>query len=91
MEKKQIAVLVRNRQAEALRMSLGLLLLDHDVDVFVLDRRLENSEEVASHVETVKEMEMKLYTNCAGNEAMEYLSTEEIARRLPRYDHVLPY
>lgn len=91
MGNKQIAVLVRDRQAEALRMSLGLLLLDHEVDLFVLDRPLENTEDVALHLETVNEMEMKLYTNCGENKAMEYLSTEEIARRLPRYDHVLPY
>ena len=72
-------------------MSLGLLLLDHGVDVFVMDHPLARTGDVALHLQTVREMEMKLFTNCGENEAMECISTEEIARRLPRYDHVLPY
>jgi len=89
--KKKIAVLVRERQGEALRMSLGLILGDDAVDVFVLDRKLQQSEESALHLETIREMEMKLYTNCRENADMEYLTTAEIARRLPQYDNVLPY
>ena len=90
MERK-IAVLVRERQGEALRMSLGLILVDDLVDVYVLDKKLQASEETALHVETLKEMEMQMYTNCRENEGMEYLSTQEIAQRLPSYDHILAY
>ena len=88
---KRIAVLVRDRPGEALRMSLGLILLDDLVDVYVLDRKLHSSEETALHVETMKEMDMQIYTNCRENEGMEYLPVDEIARRLPRYDHILAY
>jgi hypothetical protein len=88
---KKIAVLVRERQSEALRMSLGLILRDDVVDVYVLDRQLLHTEESALHLETIREMEMKLYTNCRGNADMEYLTTAEIARRLPQYDNILPY
>ena len=88
---KKIAVLVRERQGEALRMSLGLILVDDVVDVYVLDKKLQASEETALHVETLKEMEMQIYTNCHENEGMEYLSTQEIAQRLPSYDHILAY
>jgi len=88
---KKIAVLVRERQGEALRMSLGLILVDDVVDVYVLDKKLQASEETALHVETLKEMEMQMYTNCRENEGMEYLSTQEIAQRLPSYDHILAY
>ena len=88
---KKIAVLVRERQGEALRMSLGLILVDDVVDVYVLDRKLLHTEESALHLETIREMEMKLYTNCRGNADMEYLTTAEIARRLPEYDNALPY
>ena len=91
MAKKRIAVLVRDRQAEALRMSLGLLLLDDAVDVYVLDRPLEQTEETAPHLEAMEEFELKIYTNSEEKEGMERLSTEEIARRLVQYDHVLPY
>lgn len=88
---KKIAVLVRERQSEALRMSLGLILVDDLVDVYVLDRKLQATEETALHVETMKEMEMQIRTNCRENEGMEYLSTQEIALSLPQYDHILAY
>ena len=88
---KKIAVLVRERQSEALRMSLGLILRDDVVDVYVLDRKLQQTEESTLHLETMREMEMKLYTNYRGNADMEYLTTAEIARRLPQYDNILPY
>ena len=88
---KKIAVLVREREGEALRMSLGLILVDDVVDVYVLDRKLQLTEESTLHLDTMREMEMKLYTNCRENADMEYLTTAEIARRLPQYDNILPY
>ena len=88
---KKIAVLVRARQSEALRMSLGLILVDDLVDVYVLDRKLPATGETALHLETLKEMEMQIRTNCRENEGMEYLPNDEIARRLPQYDHILAY
>lgn len=91
MTQKRIAVLVTDRQGEALRMSLGLLLLGDLVDVYVMDRELEKTQENLLHLETMKEFDVKLYTNSRPNEGMEYLSTEEIAQRLSQYDHVLPY
>jgi hypothetical protein len=88
---KKIAVLVRDRQAEALRMSLGLILVDDTVDVYVLDRKLQPSEETTLHLEILHEMEMKIYTNYRENVDVEYLTTAEIARRLPQYDNILAY
>ncbi len=88
---KKIAVLVRERQSEALRMSLGLILVDDLVDVYVLDRKLQATEETALHLETTKEMDMQIRTNCRENEGMEYLSTQEIALSLGQYDHILAY
>mgnify|MGYP003444463983 FL=1 len=88
---KKIAVLVRDRQGEALRMSVGLILLDDTVDVFVLDRKMEETEKNLLNFETMKDMGMSVYTNSKENPDMEYLSTDEIAEKLPEYDHVLPY
>ena len=88
---KKIAVLVRDRPGEALRMSLGLILVDDVVDVYVLDSKLQATGETAFHLETMKEMEMQIFTNCRENEGLEYLPLDEIARRLPRYDHILAY
>ena len=88
---KKIAVLVRDRQSEAVRMSVGLTLMDDVIDVYVLDGKLEDTEENALNVELLQDMEMSLYSNHKENTAMQYLSTEEIARKLPEYDHVLAY
>jgi len=88
---KKIAVLVRDRQSEAVRMSVGLTLMDDVIDVYILDGKLEDTEENALNVELLQELEMRLYSNHKDNTAMQYLSTEEIARKLPEYDHVLAY
>jgi len=88
---KKIAVLVRDRQGEALRMSLGLILVDDLVEVYVLDRKLEAAGEAALHLETLKEMDVPIHTNCRDNEGMEYLPADEIALKLPQYDHILAY
>ena len=68
-----------------------MLAVDDVVDVYVLDRKLQQTQESALHLETMLEMEIKFYTNCRGNTDMEYLTTAEIARRLPQYDNILPY
>jgi len=88
---KKIAVLVRARQSEALRMSLGLILVDDLVDVYVLDRKLQATAETSLYLDTMKEMEIRIHTNCHENEGMDYVTDEEIALKLPRYDHVLAY
>ena len=88
---KKIAVLVRDRQEEALRMSLGITIMDDSIDVYVLDRKAEETEKNKMNIEMMKEMEMKMFTNYKGNEGIEYLTTEEISERLLGYDHVLAY
>lgn len=88
---KKIAVLVRDRQGEALRMGVGMILADDEVHVYVLDRKVEETEENNLNVETMGDMDIKLYTNFKDNTNMEYLSTEEIAQKLLEYDQVLSY
>lgn len=88
---RKIAVLVRDRQEEALRMSIGLTLMDDVIDIYVLDKKINDSENNALNIETIKEMGMKLFSNCADNTDMEYLSSQEIGRKISNYDHVLAY
>ncbi|MEN8143020.1 MAG: hypothetical protein ABFQ82_05420 [Thermodesulfobacteriota bacterium] len=88
---KKIAVLVRDRQGEALRMAVGIILLDDVIDVYVLDRKVEDEGSNELYLETIVDMEMNAFTNVRENEGMEFLSAEEIAGRLLDYDHVLPY
>jgi len=88
---KKIAVLVRERQQEALRMAVGITLMDDLIDVYVLDRQVEDSEMNALNLETIEMMDMKLYTNFKGNGDMTLLTNNDIADRLLGYDHIIPY
>ncbi len=88
---KKIAVIIRDRQEEALRMALGLLLLDYTPDVFFLDRPIENTEKNRLQLQTAEEMELNLYTNCSDNQDIEQLSLEKIVSSLTTYDIVLTY
>lgn len=88
---KKIAVVVRDRQDEALRMAIGIILKDDIVEVYVLDRKVEINEQNQLYLETIQVLELQAYTNVKENNTMEYLPTEEIARQLLQYDHVLAY
>jgi hypothetical protein len=88
---KKIAVLVRDRQGEALRMSVGVTLMDDTIDVYVLDKKVESNDDNDLNLETIKDMGMKLETNTKENSAMDYVSTEDLAKKLLEYDHVVPY
>jgi hypothetical protein len=88
--KKRIAVLVRDRQAEALRMAVGLTLQDDEVNVFVMDARLGADPAIELNLEVLRDLGVAIYTNNAEN-SFEFMSTEEIAKALATYDTVLPY
>ncbi len=88
---KKIAVLVRDRQGEALRMGVGMILADDEVSVFVLDREVEKNDDNDMNIETMGDMDVKLYTNVKGNENMEFISTEDMAKKLLEFDNILPY
>ena len=88
---KKIAVLVRDRQAEALRMAVGLTLEDDQVTVYVLDKKIDESDEsVSLNIETLNDLDCKIYSNNPENN-FEQMSTENIAKALVEYDSVLPY
>lgn len=88
---KTIALLVRDRQEEALRMAVGITLRDDIIDVYVLDRKVEESEGNTLNIETLRDLDMRSWTNVPGNADLAFCSTEELAIRLPAYDHILAY
>ena len=88
---KKIAILVRERQGEALRMGVGMILADDEVDVYILDREVEKNDDNDLNIETMGDMDVKTFTNFKGNENMEYISTEDLAAKLLEYDNILPY
>ncbi|MBI5641754.1 MAG: hypothetical protein HZA17_15165 [Nitrospirae bacterium] len=88
--KKKIAVLVRDRQTEALRMAVGLTLEDDEVNVFVMDRKLGDDQAISLNIETLNELRVRIVSNNPDND-FEFMSTEDIARELAEYDAVIPY
>ncbi len=88
---KKIAVVVRDRQSEALRMAVGIILLDDTIAVFVLDQPVEASEQNQLYLETIADLELETYTNCEENRTMRFLSTPELAKKLLEYDHIVFY
>lgn len=87
---KKIAVVVRDRQSEALRMAVGLTLADDEVNVFIMDKKLASDENIDLNVETLGDMDVKIFSNNPENK-FEQKTTEEIARALTEYDVVIPY
>lgn len=88
---KKIAVLTRDRQGEALRMALGMILMDDIIDVYILDRKVEGNEDTHLNIQTMKDMDMNVFTNCQDNTNLAYFETDELAQKLLDYDLVLPY
>ncbi len=88
---KKIAVIVRDRQGEALRVAGGLTLADDTIEVFVLDRKLAKADpEIAQPLELVTDLDLKMYSNNAEN-GYTTITIEEMAKKLLDYDHVVPY
>jgi hypothetical protein len=88
---RKIAILVRDRESEALRMALGLTLMDDSVNVFLLDRKFDLSEADSANLELMRELDIAFFSNHAGNDGTDYVSTDDLARQLTEYDHVIPY
>lgn len=88
---KRIAVIVRDRQGEALRVTAGLTLVDDIVEVFVLDRALDKADpKIAPLLELAAELELKMYSNNPEN-GFSIITLEEMAKKLLEYDLVVPY
>ena len=87
---KKIAVLVRNRNHEALRMAVGATLMNDEVHVFVMDEKLESDEDIEIDLQMLKDLRARLFSNVPEN-GFEHKTTEEIACMLVDYDIVVPY
>ena len=87
---KKIAILVRDRKHEALRMAVGATLANDDITVFIMDAALETDDEIDVNLEMLSDLKVKIFSNNQGN-PFEQKTTEDIARMLPEYDVVIPY
>lgn len=87
---KKIAILVRDRPHEALRMAVGATLSNDEVTVFILNGKLETDEETSVNLQMLSDLKVRIFSNNAEN-PIEQKSTEDIARMLTGYDVVVPY
>lgn len=87
---KKIAVIVRYREEEALRMAVGLTLADDEVSVFLMGGALGISESMAVNIETLKDMGGKLLTSDPSN-PFEFMTTGQMASAFSGFDVVVAY
>jgi len=88
--KKKIAILVRDRKPEALRMAVGATLSNDEVSVFIIDHKLEIDDDIEVNLEMLSDLKAKIFSNHPEN-PFEQKSTAEIALMLSEYDVVIPY
>jgi hypothetical protein len=88
---KRIAVIVRDRPGEALRVAGGLTLADDTIEVFALDRKLDKEDpEIAQPLELATDLDLKIYSNNPEN-GYTTITLDEMAKKLLEYDVVVPY
>jgi hypothetical protein len=56
-----------------------------------MDKKLEMDENVELNVETLGDLDVKIYTNTPENSDFELKTTEEIAKDLVNFDSIIPY
>ncbi len=88
---RKVAIVVRDRQSEAFRISAGLIVLDDVIDIFVLDRKVEADPDTQRNYELCRDMDLKIFTNNKENSDMEFLTVDALADKLTEYDFIDPY
>lgn len=94
---KKVAVLIEEteRQYEGLRSSLGMLLYNTEVQMFILDHEVAHMDEAyKENMEFLDEMEGERFSNNEANVekyGFKYATTEQIGEMLREADLVIPY
>lgn len=93
---KKVAVLIKDkaRQYEGLRSSLGLLLDDHIVSMFVLNHEIELTEEYQDNMGFIDEMDGARYSNVTENVTkygFQSVTFEEVALKLKENEVIIPF
>lgn len=93
---KKVAVLIKdkNRQYEGLRSSLGLLLENHSISMFVLNHEVDMTEEYNDNMGFIDEMGGTRFSNVPGNVekyGFQSVSIEQIAGKLAENDLVIAF
>ena len=94
---KKVAVLINNveSQYEGLRSSLGMLLYNTQVQMFVIDNEITNMNEAyQDNMGFLDEMEGQRFSNNPANVekyGFSYASVEEIGEMVQQADLVIPF
>ena len=93
---KKVSVLIKDkdRQYEGLRSSLGLLLENHVVSMFVLDHEVEMTEEYSDNMGFIDEMGGTRYSNVPANVdkyGFKSVKLDEIPARLQDEEIVIAF
>ena len=93
----KVAVLINDveKQYEGLRSSLGMLLYNTEVQMFVINKEIANMDEAyQDNMEFLDEMEGQRFSNNKANVekyGFTYASLEEMGEMLQQSDLVIPY
>ena len=88
---KKIAVLVRDRQGEALRMALGLTLADDAITVFNIGAPIEVNDANELSVESLEMMECELFSVNEVDANFQSITMQLLPEKLLEFTHVIPY
>ena len=94
---RKVAVLIKDpeQQYEGLRSSLGMLLYNTEVQMFVLNNEIADmSEEYQDNMGFLDEMEGERFSNNKSNVekyGFKYATTEQIGEMLREADLVIPF
>lgn len=94
---KKVAVLIKDveQQYEGLRSSLGMLLYETEVRMFVIDHEIGNMDEAyKDNMEFLDEMEGERFSNNRANVekyGFKYATIEQIGEMLREADLVVPF
>ena len=88
---KKIAVILRDRPSEALRMSIGLIVLDDEVEILVTEPL--NDEDAAYLNNEVKDLVSGVSSTVPlkGVDDVDEITVEDMATKLLQFDNILPY
>lgn len=94
---KKVAVVIKDikQQYEGLRVSLGALLDNVEIQMFVLNHEIENMDEAYhDNMEFLDEMEGERFSNNSANVekyGFTYVTLKETAKKLNAADLVIPF
>lgn len=88
---RKIAVLVRDRQGEALRMAVGLTLEGDAISVFNIGGPIVKNEGNDLNVETLGDLDCGRFSINAEDADFEQLDIGQVAERILDYDHIVAY